>query len=406
MALGLCLLAVPAMAMPEPPPLTEEVVVRMALARPALAERFEGSVAAAQAQAAVAGALANPEVAYLREELFEGAAPVEERLTVSQLVDLGNRRGLQQEAGERRADAVRRDDEAMRRAIAADARARFYEVLFRKARVAAIGHWITQVDRARSLIARREERGDAAGYDLRRVERERVVAEGWLAFEQAALERAGARLEALLTEEGSGATSRVSGALLPTEGPMSLEALQVALASRPALLARTLDLEASTLEGLAAERWWIPDLRIEAGWRVADRGGQAEADGLALGASVELPLWGAAQSRVRVASGVAQAARGQLARSESELRAELAGLHAASVRLQEAAARFLAQSSAASADLVRMASVGHVGGEFSLLELLDAYRGETDDALRGLEMALAARQARIELEQLTGAALP
>ena len=53
-----------------------------------------------------------------------------------------------------------------------------------------------------------------------------------------------------------------------------------------------------------------------------------------------------------------------------------------------------------------MVTRGHAGGEFTLLELLDAYRGATDDALRALELAHAARTARIELDRLSGSGLP
>jgi outer membrane protein TolC len=261
-------------------------------------------------------------------------------------------------------------------------------------------------DKARELVARRAQRGDAASYELRRIERERVVAEAWLASERSGLERAGARLEALLDGGGTGATSRAVGSLLPDGAPMALEAIQAATASRPDLLALGLNLEAATIEGQAAARWWLPDLRLEAGWKAAELRAEGRADGFMLGASLQVPLWDQAASDARIAEGAARNAQGQRALIESELRAELTGLHADAVRLHEVAIRFQEQSSAVSSELVRMVTAGHAGGEFSLLELLDAYRGATDDALRALEMALAARNARIELERLSGAGLP
>ena len=404
--LCLCLNAVPAFAAPDASPLTEESAVRLALSRASLADIAKGGLSVAEGQANAAGTYDNPELAYLREELSGASATVEETLSVSQRFDLGNRRGLREEAGQARVSAVRRQEEAARLAVAAEARERFYEVIFRQGRVAALAEWVERVQQAREMVLRREQRGDAAAYELRRIDRERVVADTWLASEQAGLERAGARLEALLDGGGSGASTRASGSLLPESKPMGLEALQAATAWRPDLLALGFELEAADLEGRAAARWWIPDLRLEAGWKTADSGNQGRADGVLVGATFELPLWDQASAMARVAAGASQAARGQRALLESELRAELAGLHAEAERLHEVATRFGEQSGAASSDLVRMATLGHAGGEFTLLELLDAYRGATDDALRALELALAARTARIELDRLSGSGLP
>lgn len=404
--LGLLLAAAPAAAAPDASPLTEESAVRLALSRASLADIAKGGLSVAEGQANAAGTYDNPELAYFREELSGASATVEETLSVSQRFDLGNRRGLREEAGQARVSAVRRQEEAARLAVATEARERFYEVIFRQGRVKALADWVERVEQARALVLRREQRGDAAAYELRRIDRERVVADGLLASERAGLERAGIRLEALLDGGGSGAITRASGSLLPESNPMSLAALQAATASRPDLLALGFELEAADLEGRAAARWWIPDLRLEAGWKSADEGTQGAADGLLVGAAFELPLWDRAAAMARVAAGASQAARGQRALLESELRAELAGLHAEVERRQEVATRFGEQSVAASSDLVRMVTRGHAGGEFTLLELLDAYRGATDDALRALELAHAARTARIELDRLSGSGLP
>ena len=297
--LGLLLAAAPAAAAPDASPLTEESAVRLALSRASLADIAKGGLSVAEGQANAAGTYENPELAYLREELSGASATVEETLSVSQRFDLGNRRGLREEAGQARVSAVRRQEEAARLAVAAEARERFYEVIFRQGRVKALAEWVERVEQARALVLRREQRGDAAAYELRRIDRERVVADGWLASERAGLERAGARLEALLDGGGSGAITRASGSLLPESKPMSLAALQAATASRPDLLALGFELEAADLEGRAAARWWIPDLRLEAGWKSADVGNQRAADGLLMGAAVELPLWDRAAAMAR-----------------------------------------------------------------------------------------------------------
>ncbi len=71
-----------------------------------------------------------------------------------------------------------------------------------------------------------------------------------------------------------------------------------------------------------------------------------------------------------------------------------------------AARRFREDARAASADLVRIATAGYQGGEMTLLELLDAYRGAGDDELTALDLDQAARRARVELDRATAADAP
>ena len=91
---------------------------------------------------------------------------------------------------------------------------------------------------------------------------------------------------------------------------------------------------------------------------------------------------------------------------QAELTGELAGVRAEAIRLRVAATALRDQTATASRELVRMASLGYEGGELGVLELLDAYRGAVDDDLAVFEMELAARGARLELDRLTGVALP
>ena len=54
------------------------------------------------------------------------------------------------------------------------------------------------------------------------------------------------------------------------------------------------------------------------------------------------------------------------------------------------------------ARLIEIAEVAYRGGELGVLELLDAYRGAYEAELQALEMASSARQARVELNRMTG----
>jgi outer membrane protein, heavy metal efflux system len=389
-----------------PAALTEREVVSRALQRAPLTDAIEGEVAIEEGRARAVSAYPNPQLSYMREQTFGTFGTGEDYLSVAQVIDLGNRRGLHGEAGDARARAARREGDASLLAIAAEARLRFYEVLYRQDRVTALEGWVSRIDEALAIVTRREQRGDAATYDRRRLERERAVATGRLETERAALERATARLRALLGTGAGVASARVTGRLLPEDEPVALASLRASSSSRPDLFALDLRIEAASLDRTAASRWWVPDLRLEGGWKGVDLGRQGRTDGFLLGASLSIPLWDQSSGLARIAEGEARAARGRRALLESELDGELGGARAEAVRLRRAATEFREQTGAASGDLVRIASAGYEGGELGLLELLDAYRGAADDSLSMLDMEHAARRARIELDRLTGAGLP
>lgn len=389
-----------------PAALTERDVVTRALQRAPLTDAIEGDVAIEEGRGRVAGAYPNPQLSYMREQTFGTFGTGEDYLSVAQIIDLGNRRGLHGEAGDARARAARREGDASRLSIAADARLRFYEVLYRQDRVVALEGWVSRIDEALAIVTRREQRGDAATYDRRRLERERAVATGRLETERASLERANARLLAVLGASSTASSVRVTGALLPDGDPATLPSLRASSSSRPDLLALDLRIEAASLDRTAASRWWVPDLRLEGGWKGVDLGLQGRTDGFLLGASLAIPLWDQSSGLSRVAEGEARAARGRRALLESELDGELGGARSEAVRLRRAATEYREQTTAASSDLVRISSAGYEGGELGLLELLDAYRGAADDSLSALDMEHAARRARIELDRLTGAGLP
>ena len=389
-----------------PAALTERDVVSRALQRAPLTDAIDGEVEIEEGRGRAASAYPNPQLSYMREQTFGTFGTGEDYLSIAQIIDLGNRRGLHGEAGDARARAARREGDATRVTIAADARVRFYEVLYRQDRVAALEGWTLRIDEALAIVTRREQRGDAATYDRRRLERERAVATGRLETERAALERARARLQALLARGAGGASVRVTGTLMPESDPAGLPTLRATSGSRPDLLALDLRIEAASLDRTAASRWWVPDLRLEGGWKGVDLGRQGRTDGFLLGASLSIPLWDQSSGLARIAEGEARAARGRRALLESELDGELGGARSEAVRLRRAAAEFREQTTAASGDLVRIASAGYEGGELGLLELLDAYRGAADDSLSALDMEHAARRARIEIDRLTGAGLP
>lgn len=389
-----------------PTALTERDVVARALGRAPLTDVIEGEVAVEEGRGRAAGTRPNPQLSYAREQTFGAFGSTESYLSVSQVIDLGARRGWLRKAGDARARAARRQGEAARLATAAEARLRFYAVLHREGRVAILEGWIGRIDQALSIVSRREQRGDAAVYDRRRLDRERAIATARLEKERAALERAIARLQALLGIGGSPASVDAVGTLLPRDEPGDPGSPRAGSGRRPDLLAQDLYLEAASHDRTAASRWWAPELRLEGGWKGVDLGPQGRTDGFVLGASLSVPLWDELEGLSRAAEGEARAARGRRALLQTGLEGELGGARAEAVRLRRAAVRFREEIAAVSRDLVRIASAGYEGGELGLLELLDAFRGAVEDSLSALDLEHAARRARIQLDRLSGGRLP
>lgn len=389
----------------QPGALSEREAVDRALARAPLQDVFAGAAAVEEGRSVAARAYPNPQIIYLREQTFGSLGTGEDYLSAAQVLDLGRRRALNGRAGQARGLAAQHDAEGARRKVAAEARQRFFALLHRQARVEALVAWLLRIDEALSIVRLREARGDAAPYDRRRLEREHALAFAKLESERGLVERAQAHLAALVSVPGDEPV--VTGELLPAAEPAQLSELRAQSAGQPELLALDRRLDASALEVKAASRFWLPDLRLEGGWKgVGYRSGGARSDGFLVSGTLSIPLWDHSHGVKRVAEGEARANRGRRLLLSMEADAELMGARAEAVRLRAASLRFREQTRGLSADLARIAGAGYSGGELGLLELLDAYRGAAEDELTALDLELAAREARIEIDRLTGAAFP
>ena len=98
----------------------------------------------------------------------------------------------------------------------------------------------------------------------------------------------------------------------------------------------------------------------------------------------------------------AMAARAELGLARQQAEGELVGLHRQLTQLIATAERYRSDAVAPSAELVRIAEAAYRAGESTVLELLDAYKGALEAELTALDLEWKAREARIELDQLTG----
>jgi len=381
------------------PPLTEAQAIHQGLARDALADLERGAVDAAQADALAAGLAPNPTLGYGRERIPGTPNGVEETWQISQAFDLSGRRGLRRVAADRLVEAAASGNLARRVEIAAEIRRRFHERLFKQETIRATELWLQRFSRVEAVVDKLARGGEASGYDHRRLARERQAGEARLAAELAELERGRERLAALLGN-AQGSAGDVAGSLLPETLPLP-EAALAGLERRPDLQALARRAEAADLEGRAAARGWVPEVTLGVGVKQTDNGSARE-NGALLAVSIPLPLFDRQQAREKRAAAEAFAARAEYRLARARAEGELRGLYAQGERLRKAAVEFRAGAVKATPELLRIAEAAYRGGESSLLELLDAYRGALEAETTALLLEWKARETRIEYDQLTG----
>jgi cobalt-zinc-cadmium efflux system outer membrane protein len=247
------------------------------------------------------------------------------------------------------------------------------------------------------MVCKLARAGEASGYDRRRLERERRTADARLAAGRAEYDRAVARLAALagLPDEPA-----VGGELLPPPLP-PLDTTLARLDQRPDLQALSRRAEAADLDGRAAKRGGIPEITVGIGPKYVDNG-SSDDNGVALSLAVPLPVFDRQQAGQQRAAAEALQARAEYRLAKRRAEGELRGLHRQAEGLRATAADYRSRAVAASPDLLRIAETAYQGGESSLLELLDAYRGALEAETTALELEKRARDARIEYDLLTG----
>lgn len=396
LTLSVFLLALPLAAWAQAP-LTEDEAVRLGLARTELADLERGALQAAEADVIAAGQLPNPVLSYSRDSLNGSPDTTEHTWMLSQTFDISGRRSLHREAADRRVAAVSAGNAARRLELTADIRRSFHNALFRQETVRATEIWVARFARVEGLVAKLTRAGEASGYDLRRLERERRTAEARLAVERAEQGRVLARLAALT---GMSAEAVLKGELLPPPLP-PLDTGLARIDQRPDLQVLARRAEAADLEGRAAQRGAIPELTLGIGPKRVD-GGLGSESGMALSLAVPLPVFDRQQAGQQRAAAEAQQARAEYRLAKSRTEGELRGLYRQAEGLRATAADYRSLTLNSAPALLRVAETAYQGGESSLLELLDAYRGALEAETTTLELEQRAREARIEYDLLNG----
>ncbi len=377
--------------------LSEADAVRLGLARSDFSDLDQADVRMAEANALAAGQIPNPTLSYSRDRVGGSPDTVEQNWMLSQTFDLSGKRKLHREAAERRIEVATAGNATRRSEFAGEIRRAFHDVVFRQETLRATETWMQRFARVEGMVGKLARAGEASGYDRRRLARERQAAEARLATGRAEIDRSLASLATLI---GASQPPLVSGELLPPPLP-AIETALGRLEQRPDLRALSLAALAADLDGRAAKQGRIPDLTAGIGPKWVDNGISRDT-GIALTLSIPLPVFDRQQAGQQRAAAEAARARAEYRLAHARAVGELRGLHRQAEVLRTAASEYRAQAATASTELLRIAEAAYQGGESSLLELLDAYRGTLESETAALELTKRARDARIEYELLTG----
>ena len=401
--LGAALLAVclPALARAQSLPLTEsEALARLSDDSPRVRAQ-RAAVDVARADVLVARRWPNPRFTFDRESV---AGVTENIITVGQPLPVTGRRSLEIQAASALVDAAtHRADDWVRRARA-DLRLVFAQLVAAQAREHEVQLARTRLQELVQILERREAAGDAAGFDRLRAERDVFDLEADEAI--AATDRA--RAQALLAGFFVAADPATLVAVGASSPPPDIPAVDVLLARawavRGELTALGHEREAARLSGQAADRRRLPEPEVIAGTKSSSVGG-GDIGGV-VGVQATWPLFDRGRSDRAVADARERQAAARADAFKLSLAADVTALREVVLRRRATADRYRATATRGTGQIERIARVSYEAGERGILELLDAYRTGIAAAARQASLDLAARQAEIELEFVSGWEMP
>jgi cobalt-zinc-cadmium efflux system outer membrane protein len=349
----------------------------------------------------------NPELGLEAEDItgsgeFSNADRSENTLQLSQLIELGGKRGARvREAGFGR-DLARFDYETKKREVFVKTAEHFIDVLAGQRRV-ALNEELVQL--ANSFIPAAEKRVEAGkASDLEKTRFDVAIGSARIDLEQARRDLLSAR-QRLAAQWGATRPlfGSAAGDLDATPSVGSFESLARRLEGNPRL-ARFGTEVAHREAALAREKAAaVPDVTLRAGGRhIAESKDQTAV----IGFSLPLPLWNRNQGNIRAAREQIGRAEAEQATAAAALTAELSTAYQNLSRAR-AAIGILRETVLPGAESALLAtSEGYEAGRFSYLDVLDARRTISAARIQYLQAITDYHKALHEVEALTAEPRP
>jgi cobalt-zinc-cadmium efflux system outer membrane protein len=316
-------------------------------------------------------------------------------------VDVSGRRGLRKDAGDLRLKAAQGEGDAIRAELVQRVRLAFHQTLLHQERLKRLDAAVKRVSRLAEALERQEKAGEASGAERRRSQRELDGLSARLAQERAVFHRSEEQLNVLAQWESRAPT--LEGSLVP-EAPPPLDEFLKLLPEAPDQRKAQQEAKAWDLEAHASRRW-MPDLNLGVGVKRWEEGG-LKGSGAIFSLGVTLPAWNRGQAQRQRNEAEARAAQTRAALVKDDAQAEARALWREASDLGTAAREILGRAVEETPKLLKGADTSFEAGETSLFELLDIQRSALDTDLQALDLAFAARRARLDLDRLLGRIQP
>lgn len=390
------------------PSVAQELTLARALgvmrAEHPLLRAADADIDAAEAEVVDAGLWSNPvlDASYnpgVVQSSYDPAGYLTWGLT--QFFEVADTPGARARVARLREAATRSDRDALASELSIEVEAAFVHACDAAARHELWQARLEQLRTVASIVETRVEAGASPRYDRDRFAI--VLRRGEASLARAAAELAVSR-GLLRAAIGPGSRSLVG---VPVCGELeapalpSRDALVTALAERPDLRAARSRAEAADASIAVASRSVLPGFALRLG---ANFGAAPRQFDLYAGIAVPLPVLDFGQGSVRAAESRASGAHRQVESLELAAQERLLALHEGATIARDAESH-VSDSVAGSASMLEEARAGYESGQFSALELADAFDAWGELRLVVLDARRSAREAELELARELGHSL-
>lgn len=364
---------------------------------------FSAEIRAREAAAIQTGLRANPELD-LEVENFAGSDDLqgfdgaETTIALSQLVELGGKRGKRRQVAVLDTALAEWDYRSTRLDVLAATAGAFIEVLIAQEQVSLNRELLRLAEQTTVAVSEKVEAGKVPHIEKSRARVELAAARSEAARSLRALEAARKRLAHFWGAEQAG-FDRVVGDLDTFSEPPSEESLRTFLKNNPDLARWETEIERSEASLSLARSGAVPDLTLSAGVR-----NFRETDGSALlfGISVPIPFFDRNQ-------GAISEARARLGKAESDHRAARVSLLTTLSETWQSLSAAYVEAATLRNDILpgaqeayESSEFGYREGKFDFLQMLDAQRTLFTVKRRYLESLGAYHLASTEMERIIG----
>jgi cobalt-zinc-cadmium efflux system outer membrane protein len=269
---------------------------------------------------------------------------------------------------------------------------------FAAAEVEEIQHNLAELNRIAGIVRTRAAAGANPRYDVLRVSTTEATFRASLAAASVKRERADTQIVALIAAPGVTTIPIERAGLAGFNGPENEAGLlSLALGRRPDLLLaqRGIDAAEASVARYKREIWPVPSVQLGAYFTH-----ESFSTSLQGGIALTVPIFDRNQGLIGRANATAAGSRALSEALDARIRAEIHGAWQARQQAKTSLEEFRSGSLNATAELLQRAEVSYrVGGDFSILDLLDAYRSVWEARAQELELERSFADAEAELER-------